>query len=72
METFFEKLTADEDMSDAQVNQAKRVFSEQGIRFKQLMKTGDLAITDAELEEDGIKERGLRKAILSVIRSNLG
>jgi hypothetical protein len=31
---------------------------------------GDLAITDGELERIGIKQMGLRKAILSLIKSN--
>jgi hypothetical protein len=34
------------------------------------MATGELAMTDAELKEYGIAQGGLRKAILSVIRSN--
>jgi hypothetical protein len=33
-----------------------------------LIKTGDLAITDGELKEIGIKQMGLRKAILSVLK----
>ena len=70
MEQFFERLKIDEDMSDAQVEIAKESFSSQGITYKQLMKTGDLAMTDAELEKMGIVQLGLRKAILAVIKSN--
>jgi hypothetical protein len=70
MEQFFEKLKTDEDMSDAQVQLAKETFSSQGITVKQLMKTGELAMTDAELKEYGIAQGGLRKAIISVIRRN--
>jgi hypothetical protein len=70
MEEFFKALTEEEDMSDEQVLKAKTVFSEQGITFKQLMGTGDLAITDAKLKEYGIIQGGLRTAILSVIRNN--
>ena len=70
MEQFFENLKIDEDMSDAQVEIAKESFSSQGITYKQLMKTGDLAMTDAELEKMGIVQLGLRKAILAVIKSN--
>ena len=54
-------------MSDEQVLKAKPVFAEQGITFKQLMETGDLAIMDAELKGYRIIQGGLRKAILSVI-----
>jgi hypothetical protein len=70
MEHFFEKLKTDEEMSDAQVAIAKEKFGSQGITFKQLMKTGDLAITDSDLEKYGIAQGGLRTAILSVIKSN--
>ena len=69
MEGFFTALKEQEDMTDEQVKQAKSVFAEQGIVFKQLMKTGELAITDGEMKEYGISQGGLRKAILSVIRS---
>jgi outer membrane usher protein FimD/PapC len=70
MEHFFEKLKTDEGMSDAKVAIAKEKFESQGITFKQLMNTGDLAITDEELERIGISQLGLRKAILAVIKSN--
>ena len=70
MEQFFEKLKTDEDMSDALVEIAKESFLSQGITYKQLMKTGDLAMTDGELEKMGIVQLGLRKAILAVIKSN--
>ena len=71
MEEFFEKLKTDEDMSDEQVATAKELFSSQGITFKQLMKTGDLAMADEKLKEYGITQGGLRTAILAVIKSNL-
>jgi hypothetical protein len=71
MEQFFNRLKTDEDMSDAQVEIAKESFASQGITYRQLMKTGELAITDAELKEYGITQGGLRKAILSVIKSNV-
>jgi hypothetical protein len=70
MEHFFEKLKTDQGMSDAQVAIAKEKFECQGITFKQLMNTGDLAITDSDLEKYGIAQGGLRKAILGVIKSN--
>ncbi len=76
MEEFYVKLKTDADMTDQQVGIAKDVFSKEGklsilnvkgISFKQLMETGDLAITDEKLEKYGIKQGGLRTAILSVI-----
>lgn len=71
MEQFFERLRTDEDMSDEQVAMAREIFGLQGITFKQLMKTGELAMTDAKLERIGITQLGLRTAILSVIKSNV-
>ena len=69
-DAFFKALKTDEDMSDAQVEIAKEKLAGQGITFMQLMQTGDLAITDADLEKCGISQLGLRKAILAVIRRN--
>jgi hypothetical protein len=71
IEQFFDKLKTDEDMSDEQVATAKEIFGLQGITFKQLMKTGELAMTDAKLEKYGIAQGGLRTAILAVIKSNI-
>ncbi|KAI8895184.1 hypothetical protein BC833DRAFT_615631 [Globomyces pollinis-pini] len=71
MERFFDKLKMEEGKSDEQVKKVRDVFSEQDIEFKQLMATGDLAMTDAKLEQYGITQGGLRTAILSVIRSNV-
>ena len=70
MDEFFEKLTNDQDMSDAQVKIAREKLGEQGITFKQLMAIGELAITDQDLAAGGITQLGLRKAILAVIKSN--
>jgi hypothetical protein len=70
MEEFFQRLRIEQDMSKAQIETAKERLASQGITFKQLMATGDLALTDAELKDYGITQGGLRKAILSVIRSN--
>jgi hypothetical protein len=79
IEEFYVKLKTDEDITNQQVGIAKDVVSKEGklsilnfkgITFIQLMNTGDLAITDAELKEYGISQGGIRKAILSVIRSN--
>ncbi|KAJ3250211.1 hypothetical protein HK103_003784 [Boothiomyces macroporosus] len=70
MEEFFDKLKTDQDMSDSQVAIAKEKFGEQGITFKQIMATGELALNEAKLKEIGISQLGLRTAILSVIKSN--
>ena len=70
MEQFFERLKTEEGKTDEQVKKVRCVFAEQDIEFKQLMATGDLAITDAELEKYGITQGGLRKAILAVIKGN--
>ncbi|TPX64306.1 hypothetical protein CcCBS67573_g08445 [Chytriomyces confervae] len=72
METFFAILEEDQGLEPDDIKAIRAVFATQKIRFKQLMAVGDLAITDEKLEKDGIKERGLRTAILSVIRSNMG
>lgn len=70
LEEFFSKLKTEQDMSDAQVAVAKAKFEEQGVKFKQLMATGDLALTDKKLKEIVIAQLGLRIAILAVIKSN--
>ncbi|KAJ3238594.1 hypothetical protein HDU81_007514 [Chytriomyces hyalinus] len=72
METFYAALKLDEDMSDAHVDLAKRVFLEQRIRFKQLMETGDLALTDGKLKESSdaakyIIDNQLKKAGLQSV-----
>lgn len=69
MEEFFERLKTDEDMSDEQLALAREKFGLQGITYKQLMKSDDLAITDEKLKEYGIAQGGLRTAILAVIKS---
>ena len=70
MDEFFQRLRMEQLMSDVQVKKANECFSLQGITFKQLMATGDLALTDEKLKDYGITQGGLRTAILSVIRSN--
>lgn len=67
MQAFYKKLKTEEDMTEEQIEMTKTAFSSQGITFKQLMKTGKLAITDEKLEKYGIVQGGLRTAILSVI-----
>jgi hypothetical protein len=78
MEEFFTKLKTEEDVTEQEIDDIKVVLTAQKIKFKQLMKTGklqyltigDLAITDGELEKYGIKQGGLRKAILSLVKGN--
>ena len=69
MEGFFTALKEQEELADDEVDLVKATFAAQKIKFRQLMKTGELAITDEKLEKIGIKELGLRTAILSVIKS---
>ena len=69
MEEFYETLKNNQDLDDDEVQIIKDRFKEQKIKFKQLMQTGDLAITDEKLKDDGITQRGLRTAILAVIKS---
>jgi len=68
MEDFFKALK--EMKGNSAMERVREVLVKEDIDFKQLMETGDLAITDAELKEYGIAQGGLRKAILSLIRSN--
>ena len=68
MEEFFKALK--EEKGETAMERVKAVFVKEDIGFKQLMETGDLAITDVELERYGIAQGGLRKAILSLIKSN--
>ena len=67
LDGFYKKLKSDEDMGDEEIEITMAVFSEQKITYKQLMKTGELKMTDEKLKEYGITKGGLRKAILSVI-----
>lgn len=70
MEQFFERLKTDEDLEQDEILLVKETFIAQKIKAKQLMATGELAMTDGELEKMGIVQLGLRKAILAVIKSN--
>ena len=71
MEEFFEKLQTEQEFDEDDVQIVKDCFANQKIKFKQLMATGDLAMTDGELEKCGIAQLGLRKAILEVIKINM-
>lgn len=68
MEEFFQRLKTEQDMSDSQVEKAKECFAAQHIKIKQLMATGELALTDEKLKKYGITQGGLRFAILAIIR----
>ena len=70
MEEFFEKLKTEQKRQESNLIKLREIFTEQGILFENLMETGDLAITDEKLKEGGITQRGLRTAILAVIKSN--
>ena len=70
MEEFFVKLKTDQEVDDDDIDIIKDCFGNQKFTFKQLMATGDLTLTDCELKEYGLSQGGLRKAVLSVIKSN--
>jgi hypothetical protein len=71
MEEFFERLKTEQELDDDDVQTIKDCFGNQKIKFKQLLATGELAITDEKLKDYGITQGGLRTAILSVIKSNV-
>jgi hypothetical protein len=71
MEHFFERLKTEQELDDDDIQTIKDCFGKQKIKFMQLMKTGDLAITAGALERIGISQLGLRMAILAVIKSNI-
>jgi hypothetical protein len=69
LEEFYTKLKIEEDMDDEDIATIKRAFDAQELKFKQLIATGALAMTDEILKtEFGIKFYGQRTAILSAIR----
>jgi hypothetical protein len=70
MEQFFEKLKSGQELDEEDIHTIKDCFGNQKIKFKQLMETGELAMTEADLKDIGITQIGLRKAILAVIKSN--
>ena len=69
LEEFFDKLKAEEELEDEDIEIIKKSFNKSKIKFKTLMRTGEFAITEATLKEDGITQRGLRLAILEVIKT---
>jgi uncharacterized ubiquitin-like protein YukD len=71
MEQFFDKLKTEQELDDDDVQTIKDCFGNQKIKFKQLMATGDLVISDEKLKEYGITQGGLRTAILAIIRTNV-
>ncbi|OAJ39187.1 hypothetical protein BDEG_23051 [Batrachochytrium dendrobatidis JEL423] len=66
---FFDKMKIERKRPEFDIIKLRETFTEQGILFEDLMETGDLAITDAELEKYGIAQGGIRTAILAVIKS---
>ncbi|KAJ8323887.1 hypothetical protein O5D80_007118 [Batrachochytrium dendrobatidis] len=68
IEHFFDKMKTTK-KPEFDIIKLRETFTEQGILFEDLMETGDLAITDAELEKYGIAQGGIRTAILAVIKS---
>ena len=69
MEQFFERLKTEQDLEQDEIMIVKETFIAQKIKAKQLMATGELAMTDDKLKEYGIAQGGLRTAILAVIKS---
>ena len=70
MEEFFERLRTEQEIEDDDLEIVKSSFGKQKIKFKNLIATGELALTDVKLKEYGITQGGLRTAILAVIKSN--
>ena len=70
MEEFFERVRTEQELDDDDMGIIKDSFGKQKIKFKNLIATGDLAMTDEKLKEYGISQGGLRTAILEVIKSN--
>ena len=68
MEQFFGKL--EEALKNSVKQQMNQVLYKEDFEYDQLMASDDLALTDEKLEKYGIKQGGLRTAILAVIRSN--
>ncbi|KAI9329955.1 hypothetical protein BDR26DRAFT_939051 [Obelidium mucronatum] len=70
MDGFYKMLQENQALEPDDIDIIKSVFKTQKIKFEQLMATGKLELTDESLKEDGIKQRGLRMAILAVIKLN--
>ena len=70
MEKFFEILKNDQELDDDDIVMIRDCLGKQKIKFKQLMATGELALTDEKLEKIGISQLGLRTAILAIIKIN--
>ncbi|KAJ3321915.1 hypothetical protein HDV06_003781 [Boothiomyces sp. JEL0866] len=68
VEEFFGKLKTKRKLDEDDISIIKECFAKQKIKYEDLIETGDLAITDEKLKEDGISQRGSRNAILAVIK----
>ena len=56
-------------LGDDDVKIIKKAFESQRLKFSALLEADELAMTDADLEEYGIAQGGLRKAILSLFKT---
>ena len=71
MNEFFDKLMTEQELDDDDIQTIKDCFGKQKIKLRQLLATGELAVTDAKLERIGITQLGLRRAILAVIKTTI-
>ena len=62
MKKFFDKLKTEQELDDDEIEIIKKVFKDERIKFKQLK-----TLTDEKLEKCGIKQLGLREAIVALI-----
>jgi hypothetical protein len=69
MEGFFAKLQTEEEVGDKYLHMIEKKLYAHAIGFNRLMASGEFAVTDEKLLEYGIKQWGLRTAVLSVIKS---
>ena len=70
MEKFFERLENEQGLDNDDLVMIKDCLGKQKIKFKQLMATGELALTNDKLERISISQLGLRTAILAIIQNN--
>jgi len=61
LEEFFEKLRVEQELDDDDIVLIEDTFRTQKVKFKQLMETGELAITDGEAERNRYHSIGIRE-----------
>ena len=66
MDEFYQTLSVDQELSQAQTAKIRKIFEDQEIGFKQLMN-----LTNDMLINIGLVQSGLRMAVLSVIQYNI-